>query len=268
MTEQKKGASLNPVDFIAGGLMDDVDVTFKNVRFEMCDYNGTQETPSPALGADLITGAEQANEKAYRQHWSCGSAESWEPSPDGSQCVAIGKDTEFRKSSNVFLFVGSLQQAGFPMERLNEGNCTVLEGMVAHVKRVDQPTRSNLNQPTTRRGRDGKEYAKDNKVLCVTKIISLADEKKGAKKAAAGNAKGPEGTGSNANLDEKAKIVMMTLIGQGGGHTSKKELPTKGFQAIPQDDKDKNKIFTLLFKDEWIKSNGFVIAEDGTITVA
>jgi hypothetical protein len=268
----KKGASLNPLDFISGGLLDDVDVTWKNVRFEMYDYDGKSDK-APCLGVDLVTGTEGPNDKPYRQRWSCGSAENWEPSEDGSMLIPVGKDSELRKASNVYMLLTSLDEAGFPRERLNDGNVFVLEGLKAHMIRKDAPKRPGLSQDTTRRGRDGKEYEKDNKVLCVSKIIALPWEGEGAnKKAGKGKAKDaapksePQAS-TGGDVDTKAKDVLMRLLIAGGGKIAKKDVPAKGFNEIPGTDPDKNKIMGCLFRDDWIKSAGFTLADDGIISV-
>lgn len=266
----KKGASLNPVDFISGGLLDDVTATWKNVKFEVFDYDGKGQK-APCLGIDLITGTEGPNDKPYRQRYSCGSLENWEPSADGLMLIPVGKDTELRKASNLYMLLTSLAEAGFPMERLNEGNVGVFENMVAHMIRKDAPKRPGLDQPTTRRGRDGKEYERDNKVLCVSKIEKLPWEGEDAPKGKAGKgsaksapkADAPTGAG----IDEKAKEVLMNLIVAADGKISKKEIPSKAFNAIPAADKDRKAVLAVLFKDEWLKGAGFSITDDGFITL-
>lgn len=264
----KKGASLNPVDFITGGLLDDADVTFKNVKFEMFDYDGKAE-PAPALGIDLVTGAEEEGAKPYRQHWSCGSSENWEPSDDGSTLVPIGKDTELRKATNLYMFLTSLKEAQFPMERLNDGDCSVLEGLQAHVLRKDAPKRGNLPQGGTRRGRDGKEYEKDNKVLCVSKINKFPWEGEAPAKPKKGAAKKeePAAEAGGGDIEAKAKDVLIKLVVSGDGKALVKEVPSKGFALIDPKDPDKNKILKVLFNPAWIKANGFNVTDDGVITL-
>lgn len=269
--QQRKGVSWDPETFVTGGLLDDVDVTFKNVRVEMFDYEGKSD-PAPALGADLVTGAEGEGEKPIRQHWSIGSAENWAPSPDGMEIIPIGKDTAPRKASNFFFLVQSLKQAGVPGAVIQSGRADALEGLKAHVRRVDGPKRSNLPSGGQRRGADGKIYEKENKILCVEKIYEpypwdapkKGATKKSAPKAAAG--------GDKSAVTDKTKTVMMALIAQGEGKTSKKEIPTKGFLKIKevfgQNDADLNDILGNMFKDAWLTENGFAVAADGTITVA
>jgi hypothetical protein len=275
--EVKKGASLNPDDFIAGGLLDDVDATWKNVMFEMYNYGGKSD-PAPCLGADLITGAEIKPEDVVRQYWSCGSAENWEPSEDGARLVPVGGDTELRKSTNLFMLLKSLKEAGFPMAQLADGNVTVLNGLKAHMRRIDAPKRGNMPVQSPRRGASGKEYERDNKVLCVEKIIALPSEapkdepkaaKKGGKKAAAdpGKAEGkPQAPAPSADMDSKAKELLVNIIVQGGGRANKKDIPSLGFKALGTDP-DRLKVLSLLFNDEWMKGAGFAVSDSGEITL-
>jgi hypothetical protein len=274
--EVRKGASLNPDDFIAGGLLDDVDVTWKNVMFEMYNYGGKSD-PAPCLGADLVTGAEIKAEDVVRQYWSCGSAENWEPSEDGARLVPVGGDTELRKSTNLFILLKSLKEAGFPMAKLADGNVTVLNGLSAHMRRIDAPKRGNMAPKSPRRGHDGKEYEKDNKVLCVEKIIALPSEatkdepkaaKKGGKKAAdPGKAEGkPQAPAPSADLDGKAKDILTSIIVQGNGKANKKDIPSIGFKILGTDP-DRNRVLSLLFNDEWMKGAGFAVSDSGEITL-
>lgn len=264
MVEKRKGASLSPKNFITGGLLDDVDVTFKNVKFEMFDYNGTQE-PTPALGIDLVTGSEEPGEKPYRNHWSVGKAEMWAPSDDGMEIVPIGKDLFPRKTSNLYFLVTTLLEAKVPDEVLDSGRVDVLEGLKVHIVRKEPPGKKSDVPKEKRVGRDGKEYEKDGKIYAVSKIYEPFPWVAGA---AAGDMKKAAGGASTEDLEATAKGILMQLVMAGNGKTSKKDIPTKGFALIDKKDPNKNDIFGFLFKDAWIKANGFVIAADGTITLA
>jgi hypothetical protein len=272
--EVRKGASLNPDDFISGGLLDDVDATWKNVMFEMYNYGGKSD-PAPCLGADLVTGAEIKAEDVVRQYWSCGSADNWEPSEDGARLVPVGGDTELRKSTNLFMLLKSLKEAGFPMAQLADGNVTVLNGLKAHMRRIDAPKRGGMAPQSPRRGRDGKEYEKENKVLCVEKIIALPSEapkdepkaaKKGGKKAEPKAEGKPQAPAPSADLDSKAKDILTSIIVQGNGKANKKDIPSIGFKILGTDP-DRNKVLALLFNDEWMKGAGFAVSDSGEITL-
>jgi hypothetical protein len=265
----RKGASLNPADAITGGLLDDVDVTWKNVKYEMYDYEGKADA-APCFAADMVTGTEAKPEEIVRQRWSCGSAENWEPSPDGMYLVPIGSETELRKASNVIVLMGSLVQAGFPVNLLGDGNAGVFEGLQAHMRRMEGPKRGGLPQQQQRRVVGGKEYERDNKILLVEKIIALPGKQeeapaksKGGKKAAPKE----EPKADQAGLDAKAKDLLTRIVLEGEGKVAKKDLPSIGFRILGTDP-DRNKVLALLFKDEWIAANGFAVSSDGVISLA
>lgn len=269
----RKGASLNPADAVAGGLLDDVDVTWKNVKYEMYDYEGKADA-APCLAADMVTGAESKPEDIVRQRWSCGSSDNWEPSPDGMYLVPIGSETELRKASNVIVLMGSMVQAGFPASALSDGAANVFEGLQAHMRRMEGPKRGNLPQQQARRVVGGKEYERDNKILLVEKIIALpgkqeeAAPKKGKGKAAAKDeAKTAEPKAADqTGIDAKAKDLLTRIILEGDGKAAKKDIPSLGFKILGNDP-DRNKILAVLFKDEWIAANGFAVSSDGVITL-
>jgi hypothetical protein len=272
----KKGASFNPDDFITGGLLDDVDVTFKNVKCEMFDYGG-KSAAAPAVGIDLVTGAETDGEAPYRQHWTVGSAENWEPAPDGKSMVPIGKDPGFRKGSNIHLMLMSLKDAGFPMERLTDGNITTLEGLVAHVVRKPAPKRPNLNK-RERTDADGKAY--EDKILLIESIVSLPWETEKASggtvepkpKAGKGKAKAEAKAETKAaapeagDADEKAKTILMQLVVENGGKILKKDVPSLALKILGNDPL-RNAILRPLFMDTWITANGFTLSGEGEITL-
>jgi len=268
----KKGASLDPADAVAGGLLDDVDVTWKNVKYEMYDYEGKADA-APCLAADMVTGAESKPEDIVRQRWSCGSADNWEPSPDGMYLVPIGGETELRKASNVIVLMGSLVQGGFPASALKQGMASTFEGLQAHMRRMEGPKRGDFAK-SPRRVVGGKEYERDNKILLVERVIAMpgqaepaASKAKGKKAAAKEEAATGTGSGGGAGRDAKAKDLLTRIILEGDGKAVKKDIPSLGFKILGSDP-DRNNVLAVLFKDEWITANGFAVSSDGVITLA
>jgi len=266
----RKGASLDPADAVAGGLLDDVDATWKNVKYEMYDYEGKADA-APCFAADMVTGAEAKPEDIVRQRWSCGSADNWEPSPDGMYLVPIGSETELRKASNIIILMGSLVQAGFPASSLKNGVASAFEGLQAHMRRMEGPKRGGLQQPQ-RRTVGGKEYERDNKILLVEKIISMPGQTttegpaKGKAKAKAKEEAPKQSAADQGALDSKAKDLLTRIVLEGEGKVAKKDIPSLGFKILGNDP-DRNKVLAVLFKDEWITANGFVVSSDGVITL-
>ena len=65
------------------GLLDNVDVTFAEVRVVLWDYNGKVSVPVPALKVSM----ELDDGIAQEQYYSLGKATDWQPNEDGTQIV-------------------------------------------------------------------------------------------------------------------------------------------------------------------------------------
>ena len=171
----QKGVSLKQSDQVeGGGLLDNVDAIFKEVKFEMFDYGGTRSDEVPALKVTLQP--DEGNE--VDQFWSCGAAKDWEPSKDGKMLVPIGDQKGMHKSSNASIFFAHIIEAGFPEEKITD-DVSVLEGTKAHMVRIPAPKRGGLS--TSKKRADGREY--ENTILVVEKILKLPWEKGAAKTA-------------------------------------------------------------------------------------
>jgi hypothetical protein len=165
----KRGASMNPDDFSEGGLLDNVNVTWKECRFEMWDYDGKVPSPAPAL--KVVMEVEDGDPEAT-QYWSAGNAKDWEPSEDGTELVPIGSATGLNKGSNLALLLASLIKAGYPKTKMGS-KASDFEGLVCHMVREKAPTRTGLPAQAVRA--DGRTFEKT--VLVVDKIMTMPGEK-------------------------------------------------------------------------------------------
>lgn len=253
-----KAVSLNAEDFTeGGGLIDDIDVTFKDCMFDLFDYNGKVIPPVPSLSCTL----EDEEGEDVTQYWSMGSAEDWVPSEDGKQLLAIGKATGIRATSNGGIFLKSLLDAGFPADQLGD-DISVLDGMQAHVIQVPAPKRKGL-------------APRDSKFEQTILIIGEIQVMPGEKKAPAGKPKGaakasakaktkaaPKEEPEGGDLNDKATEAIMEILAETGTVT-KKELPAKIF-ATMKADPDRNAIVKLVFDDEFLAAGPWDY-EDGTL---
>ena len=252
-----KAVSLSPDDFTeGGGLVDDVDVVFKECRFDLFDYNGkiAQGVPSLKLSLELEDGEEA------EQYYSMGSANDWMPSEDGKQLIAVGKAEHIRVTSNGGIFLKSLIDAGFPPEKLDD-DISVLDKMEAHMVRVPAPKRPGLKRNKREDGRDFEET-----ILIVSEIKTLPWESKGKAKGKA-PAKGKTQSKSKAkdtgsDVDSVATETILAILADEGSIT-KKELPAKIFQVL-KDNPDRNAVVKAAFDDDFL-SNGPWTYEDGTL---
>jgi len=260
MTEGN-AASLNPETFVdGGGLIDDVDVTFKRCIFDMFDYNGTVVPGVPSLKIDMET----EDKEGVTQYYSVGKASDWIPSEDGSQLIAVGKADSIRNTTNGGIFLKSLMDAGFPVDKLGN-DITVIDGLQAHVIRIPAPKRPGLEK---------KEKKYEDTVLIVGEILSLPWEKKGGPtKGKAGKAKATKGKAAatkkkteveedSSDLNSAAVAAILSIL-EDEGTITKKELPSKIFQT-EKDNPDRNGIVKMVFDDEFLE-NGPWNYEDGVL---
>lgn len=245
---KKKGVSLNPNDFVSGGLIDDVDCTFENVKFEMYDYNGKVSPANPSLGIDIRYG--DAEDDKTRQYWSAGSHKDWAASDDGSMLVSVGQATALRKSTNLFNLLKSLCECGFQSDELDEGVVTCLEGLKCHVMRIPAPKRAGLQKGARVNTATGEAFT--DTILVVSQIYGGPESEK--QEAVSKNEKA-------ADVEAEAVAALKKLLDEKGS-IAKKDLPTTLFAKLP-DTPNRNPIMTLVFKDEFLAAHFNVV--DGNI---
>lgn len=253
--EAAGGTSLKPSDAVeGGGLLDNVDVMWKEVLFEMWDYNGTQAA-SPALkvAMELDDGGEAV------QYFSCGKAEDWTPSKDGKKLVPIGGARGLNKASNFMILLDSLIKADFPEDKIGD-DCSVFEGLEAHMVRVPAPKRPGLAPAKARA--DGRTYERTN--LVVDKILKLPWEKKGATSKSTSK----ESTGVDDAVAEKTTAAILEIIEDLGKPITKQQLAGKVHTKLSKEkDKDAMAAAQLANKDDFL-NNGPWSFEKGMVSQA
>jgi len=252
MVEQKR-ASLT--EFAKGGLLDDVDVVFSDVRAEMYDYNGSVIPPNPALGITLVYG--EGEDDVTRQYWSIGKHEDWMASEDGSYIVKVGTKDMLSESCNYFLLYKSLKEAGYPVEQLDgDKGFAALNGLKCHMIRVAAPTRAGLDKKKKINPATGKAY--EDTVLIVQSILGAQGE--GPK------AEAPKQDAAPAADVEAQAIEVVNKYLAANGKLEKKDLPTKIYEML-KENPAKNVILQMLFKDEFVSQHfnvveGVIFAKD------
>lgn len=224
------GVSFKPEDFAeGGGLLDNVDVTFKEVRFVMFDYNGKSPEASPALKALLATADGQ-----MEQYWSAGQAKDWTPSKDGTKLVSVGSAKQLSKSSNFFIFIKSLIDSGFPADKISD-DCSVFDGLQAHVVRIPAPKRDGLAKS------GDKKY--EDKILTVDQIIKLPWE--------ADKGGGSTGGGDDDLESDVMGKVMELLPGYGAKGVKIDKLATDVFNALGKEYKSRSAATKLVLSADF-----------------
>jgi len=174
--QKEEGASLKPSDAMeGGGLLDNVDVTWEEVRFQDWDYNGTQPK-APALKITMRL----EDEDMAEQYFSCGkiAADDYKIAGEGTRLDKKGKNARpLSKSSNFIILMQSLVSADFPEDKIGT-DCTIFEGLECHMVRIKAPERKGLAPKAPRV--DGRVFDPTNFV--VDKILKFPWEKKEAAK--------------------------------------------------------------------------------------
>jgi len=243
---KEQAAGLNPDGFVeGGGLINDVDVRWKECRFELWDYNGKVPVAVPALKVTMdVIGDDEAVEVV--QYFSAGNAKDWTPSKDGRKLVSVGAASGINKTSNLAILITSMIEAKFPPDKIEE-DCTIFEGVEAHMVRVKAPERKGIVR--TPRA-DGKEYESQN--LVVDKILKFPWDKKAGKDT--GKTKGEESSGpSGEDMTDKAQNVIMEILEKNPKGLDKKKLTNAVFNAL-KTDSDRNEIVKMVYDDEFLKA--------------
>ncbi len=240
MTEH---ASLKPDTYSAGGLVDDIDVSFTKLRFVEWDYQGT--IPNPALA--LCLEMEDDEGEGHIQYFSAGDIKNWKPSDDGKRLVRSGTASTLNDNTNMSQLITSMINAGFPENKLEE-DVSIFEDMYCHVLRKAQPKRAGLVQQA--------EGERERTVLLVTEIHKMPWEKKGKSKAKtkakAKPAEDKADEGGGDDLSTKASdTVLEILLGQGGGPITKVELSKAVFKKLGKDS-DRNKIVQMVHTEDFL----------------
>jgi len=180
--------SMNPETFTAGGLINDIDITITDAQTTTWDMNGAVSADTPFLAVEMT----DPNGTAHVQYYSAGKPEDWQPEESGEGFISPSGKTGINGTTNLGMFLASAVEAGFPKDMFNDGNLKVLIGTQAHV----------LQKVLERQGliRTGKNAARPNQVLLVSKIIALPGAE-GAKTTTA-SAK-PNGAAAGQSVSSK-----------------------------------------------------------------
>ena len=252
MAETQK-VNFNPGEFgEGGGLIDDVDATITDIRFIMTDYDGaiTDMVPVAKILFD-VDGEEQ------EQLFSVGGKGDFAPDETGLGLVALKSKSTLTKKSKFGMLMGSLVEAGFPLNKMDAENVSYLVGLDGHFER----------KPVEFKGLK-KTSDKENTVLICTKINTLPwDQKKGAKgKAGAGAKKGAPVTEELA--DSVAGAIVDILI-EKDGESSKKDMLSAAFKAdFFKGHGEKKAVLTLAKDDTFLENRDEWTYEDGVLKMA
>lgn len=155
-------------EMIEGGLIDNADVTWTDLKFCFWDYNGQIQVPQPALAITMLQDGEQ---ESITQYYSFGSRDHFIPSEDGMSLVQVGSQAGVSRSSNGALLMKSLEEAGYPRNLLQQGRADTFMGLKCHMVRQPAPKRAGL--PERAQSDRSTQSDRPQTILLVTNIVAL-----------------------------------------------------------------------------------------------
>lgn len=191
-------ASLNPDNYVSGGLPDNFDGTIVKAVFCPWDYNGNIDKPVLAA-AITIKPNEDSDLEEFTQHYSAGDLSQFVPSKDGEEAVdlelleqdeydtedvegpfalRVGKKEGLNNNTNFAQFMTALVECGFDTSKIG-ASIEFLEGVSGHFDRVPQKKRSGI----VRDDEEGGNTSNRTKDVLVLSSLSKVKGKVSTKKA-------------------------------------------------------------------------------------
>lgn len=252
------GVSIRPSEFVEGGAVPvDRNLTWKECRFNLFDYTRKDGTVVATTTAARITYQDDDGQE-FVQQYSAGDPDRFIPSQDGKTLVPVGTAQVLSKSSNFFILMNALINAGFPENRLGE-DISVLDGLYTYNIGLPEPKRAGLV-------RQAVEGARERVLSVPSQILRLPWEKKGKVapargKAAAVPAADAGGEGETGDeITKKALDFVSKHLGPSGVVT-RQQLAVSIFKDLAKDP-DKDAVATLIFKPEFagaLLANGYKV---------
>ena len=196
------GVSIRPSEFVEGGAVPvDRNLLWKECRFANFDYTKKDGTVvASTISAKIVYQDDEGTE--YTQHYSAGDPNRFQPSAGGKTLEALTSSENLSKSSNYYILMNALINAGFPENRLAE-DISVLDGLYTHNIGIPEPKRSGLVRETA-------EGARERVISVPDSIIKLPWEGKAGKAALAKKAAAPaEESTEDAEADALAMVTEM-----------------------------------------------------------
>lgn len=251
------GVSIRPSDFVEGGAVPvDRNLLWEKCRFTLFNYTKRDGTVVATTTSAEITYKDDDGQE-FSQNYSVGDPERFLPSSDGKTLVATGAAESLSKSSNFYLLLNALINAGFPENRLSD-DISTLDGLYTYNIGLPEPKRAGLARQTT----EG-ETARERVISVPSQILRLPWEKgkgKTATKTATVVAEA-EGEDEGEDVTEKALAFVGGHL-DGDGNTTRQKLAVAVFKDLAKDP-DKDAIAGLIFKPEFaavLLANGYTVS--------
>lgn len=268
MTE-KNIASLLPSDAAEGGGLPAVGAHCK-LDIKFTDHTLTDK-PVPVLMVEVTD--VDSGEDYGQQYYTIGSPESWAVSEDGKNLIPIAKK-KVLLNSDFMQFVIAAINAGFPEDRLSDGDITKLSGMTAIMGQIPALTFDGKPRKRTSK-KDGKEY--DATLLVPVEVKNLPGANPNKKKGTAAGSSGKKAsTASKKKVatddNEAAKTKATEFIIDQLAEAGEDGLPKKGLAGAAMKhflkDEDRGAIVTFCGDDTFLGESDVWNFENGIISIA
>jgi len=218
------GVSIRPSEFVEGGAVPvDRNLLWKECRFANFDYTKKDGTVvASTISAKIVYQDDEGTE--YTQHYSAGDPNRFQPSKDGKTLEALTESANLSKSSNYYILMNALINAGFPENKLGD-DISVLDGLYTHNIGLPEPKRSGLVRETA-------EGARERVISVPDSIIKLPWENKGKGVAKAKATAAP--TEEDAGDAEADALAMITEMLADADEVTRQQVATKAIRSKNQ----------------------------------
>ena len=223
--------SIRPSNFVEGGAVPvDKNLTWKECRFNLFDYTTKAgEVVATTIAARIKYVDDDGAE--YDQQYSAGDPERFTPSKDGKTLIAVVDGASLSKSSNFYILMNALINAGFPENRIPEdGNISVLDGLYTHNIGLPEPKRSGLVRTAPVEG------TRERVISVPDSIIKLPWENKGkaAGKASTKPVAGVASAAEDADDVVAGAVAMVTEMLASAEKVTRQQVAAKAIRAKNQ----------------------------------
>jgi len=222
------GVSIRPSEFVEGGAVPvDRNLLWGPCRFNLFDYTRKDGTVvATTVAAKIHYKDDEGTE--YDQEYSAGDPNRFAPSADGKTLEALTESSNLSKSSNYYILMNALINAGFPENKLGE-DISVLDGLYTHNIGIPEPKRSGLVREAPAEG------ARERVISVPDSIIKLPWEGKGkGAKAALAKKTVAETTEEDTGDAEADALAMVTEMLADADKVTRQQLATKAIKSKNQ----------------------------------
>lgn len=250
MADVQGAASFNPDD--ASGLLDNARV---KITALVVDFF-TSKKGDRFVNADVTF---EGGGQKVTEHYMIGGADQWAPNATKTGAISIVEGGKIWNKSDIFKFVKSMVDAGFPKENVKQ-DLSVFVGYDVHVSRTTQEGQTYVDK-------DGKE--RQRTTLLVTKIYEAPVGGKVGKAAAKATAAAAPATStagaSDDSHDEYLTSMLIEILTENAGSVTKTALPQPVFIKATRAKKGgvREALQARIQSDAFLGS----LAEQGLITV-